>query len=59
VLEALQQRFPRNRLLWLEQGATALRAGHAADAARALETGFRKFSTDTRPRMPGEEALCG
>jgi tetratricopeptide (TPR) repeat protein len=57
VLDALQQRFPRNRLLWLEQGATALRAGRAEEAARALDAGFDKFSSDTRPRLTGEAAL--
>lgn len=34
VLGDLRQAYPRNRLLWLETGSTALRAGRAADADR-------------------------
>jgi hypothetical protein len=36
VLGELQRAFPRNRILWLEDGATALRAGRPADAERVL-----------------------
>jgi tetratricopeptide (TPR) repeat protein len=57
VLTQLQRAFPRNRILWLEASATALRAGRAADAERVLEEGFAKMKTDQRPRMFGEEAL--
>jgi tetratricopeptide (TPR) repeat protein len=57
VLRQLQRHFPRNRILWLEAGATALRAGRAADAERLLNEGFSKLNADTRPRMFGEEAL--
>lgn len=57
VLEELQRRYPRNRILWLEAGATALRAGRPADAERYLATGRRMTETDARPRMFGEEAL--
>src|SRR5437762_1471046 len=38
-LAELQRRYPRNRLLWLEAGATALRSGRAADAEMLLNTG--------------------
>jgi Flp pilus assembly protein TadD len=57
VVAELERRFPRNRLLWLEHGATALRAGRPEEAERALETGFAKFSADARPKLTGEEAL--
>ena len=57
VLAALQKRFPRNRLLWLEHGATALRAGRGDEAIRVLDEGFLKLSTDRRPRLAGEDAL--
>lgn len=57
ALAQLQREFPRNRILWLEAGATALRAGRAADAARLLEDGMAKLQADPRPRMFGEEAL--
>lgn len=57
VLDELQRLFPRNRLLWLEAGATALRAGRAAQAERQLAAGLARLSTDSRPRMAGEEML--
>lgn len=56
-LAELQRAFPRNRLLWLEAGATALRAGRAADAEQQLDAGLRMLGADRRPRMFGEEAL--
>jgi tetratricopeptide (TPR) repeat protein len=57
VLIELQREFPRNRILWLEAGATALRAGRARDAERLLEDGMSRLRADPRPRMFGEEAL--
>ena len=57
VLGQLQKEFPRNRILWLEAGATMLRAGRPADAERVLSEGFERMNADSRPRMFGEEAL--
>jgi tetratricopeptide (TPR) repeat protein len=57
VLALLRERYPRNRLVWFETGATALRAGRAADAERALNDGLTRFVDDRRPRMFGEDAL--
>lgn len=57
TLAQLRRAFPRNRILWLEAGATALRAGRAADAERLLEEGMARTASDARPRMFGEEAL--
>ena len=57
VLAELQRDYPRNRMLWLEAGATALRAGRAADAEQQLAAGRRMLASDKRPRMFGEEAL--
>ena len=57
ALAQLQRAFPRNRILWLEAGATALRAGRPADAGRMLEEGLARMAADARPRMFGEEAL--
>jgi tetratricopeptide (TPR) repeat protein len=57
VLERLRKLYPRNRLVVLEQGATSLRAGRAADADHILSEGLRSLATDTRQRIPGEEAL--
>jgi tetratricopeptide (TPR) repeat protein len=53
----LQERFPRNRLLWLEAGSTALRGDLAREAMRHFEAGFAKLAADARPRVRGEEAL--
>ncbi len=57
VLGELQRAFPRNRILWLEAGATALRAGQAAAAETFLSEGIQRLASDNRPRMFGEEAL--
>jgi tetratricopeptide (TPR) repeat protein len=56
-LAILRDRYPRNRLVWLEMGSTNLRAGRAADAERALNEGMTRFASDSRPRMFGEHAL--
>ncbi len=56
-LAILRDRFPRNRLVWLESGSTCLRAGRPADAERFIDEGFERFAADTRQRMFGEEAL--
>lgn len=56
VIRDLQQAYPRNRLLWLEAGSTALRAGHFEDARVAIAEGMDRLSRDSRPRAYGEEA---
>jgi tetratricopeptide (TPR) repeat protein len=56
VIARLQGMYPRNRLLWLERGSTALRAGRGADARAALEEGLAALARDSRPRAFGEEA---
>ncbi len=56
VIEQLQRQLPRNRLLWLEAGGTALRAGRPAEARLAIEHGLAMLAQDTRPRGFGEEA---
>jgi tetratricopeptide (TPR) repeat protein len=56
LIEELQQRYPRNRLLWLEEGNTLLRAGRADAARVAIEEGLDRLARDTRPRAPGEES---
>jgi hypothetical protein len=57
VLQDLRRLYPRNRLLLLEQGATALRGGRAQDAQDLLTDGLAMLARDTRPRFPGEEQL--
>jgi tetratricopeptide (TPR) repeat protein len=56
-LAALREAYPRNRLLWLENGSTLLRASRPADALRILNDGFARFADDRRPRMFGVLAL--
>lgn len=56
LIRQLQVRYPRNRLLWLEEGSTALRASKPADALRALDEGLARSAGDSRPRAFGEEA---
>jgi hypothetical protein len=54
-LAELRKAYPRNRLLWLEAGATLLRAGKPAEAEAMLTDGLRMLAADRRPRMLGEE----
>lgn len=56
LLRALQAVYPRNRLLWLEAGSTALRAGRPGDALAAIDEGLSKAAADRRPRAFGEAA---
>lgn len=57
VLETLRRRYPRNRLVLLEAGATATRASRPADAETLLTDGMAMLARDTRARIPGEDAL--
>ena len=56
VIARLQQHYPRNRLLWLEAGSTALRAGRPAESREALAHGLAMLEADARPRAFGELA---
>lgn len=55
VIRQLQARYPRNRLLRLEAGGTALRANRPAEARACIEEGLAQLANDRRPRAPGEE----
>jgi len=57
TLAALRDRYPRNRLAWLETGATLIRAERPADAERFLNDGLARLAGDRRERMFGEDAL--
>jgi tetratricopeptide (TPR) repeat protein len=57
VVRTLMARFPRNRLLLLEAGGTAIRARRFGDAERMLTEGIARLAGDPRPRAFGEEAL--
>jgi tetratricopeptide (TPR) repeat protein len=56
TVRQLQARFPRNRLLWLEEAGTALRANRPAEAMAALGHGRLLLGADARPRAYGEAA---
>jgi tetratricopeptide (TPR) repeat protein len=57
VLADLRRMYPRNRLVVLEMGATALRAGRYAQADALLSEGLTTLAGERRARMPGEEML--
>jgi tetratricopeptide (TPR) repeat protein len=57
VLDDLRRLYPRNRLVVLEAGATALRAGRFAQAEALLSEGLGMLSRETRSRFAGEETL--
>ncbi len=57
VLADLRRRYPRNRLVVLEEGATATRANRPAEAEALLTEGLAMLAHDPRARIPGEEAL--
>ncbi len=57
VLAELRRMYPRNRLVVLEAGSTALRAGLPAEAETSLTEGLGLLAKETRARIPGEEAL--
>jgi tetratricopeptide (TPR) repeat protein len=57
ALQELRRLYPRNRLLWLEAGSTALRGGRAELADQLLSDGLGRLAKEQRARIPGEEAL--
>ncbi len=57
VLSDLEVAYPGNDLLWLEAGATALRAGRFQEAKRMLDEGLSKRSDTSTVRAFGEDAL--
>ena len=57
TLDRLRRLYPRNRLVVLEAGATALRAGRHAQADALLTEGLAMLTKETRPRFAGEETL--
>jgi Flp pilus assembly protein TadD len=57
ILRQLREMYPRNRLVILEQGATALRGGRYTEAESLLTAGLNVLARETRTRIPGEEQL--
>jgi hypothetical protein len=53
----LRPMAPRNRLLFLEEGAAAIRAGNARTADDVITRGLAVFAKDPRPKVPGERSL--
>lgn len=53
----LQKRHPRNRLLWLNHGATSLAADEPLEADRVLTAGMAVSPPDAPPSVLGETAL--
>lgn len=56
-LTYLQRLHPRNRLLWLNHGATALAAGQPHEAEQVLSQGIAGHDWDAPPTVLGEIAL--
>jgi len=57
ALAVLREQYPRNRLLWLESGATDMRGGRPGRALAYLNVGVAMFERDPRPKAFGEAAL--
>ena len=57
VLDSLRRRYPRNRLVLLEAGATATRGDRPAEAEALLTEGMAMLARDVRVKIPGEDAL--
>jgi len=57
ALQELRRLHPRNRLLVLEAGSTALRGNRPQQADALLTEGLAMCAKDTRARVPGEDAL--
>jgi tetratricopeptide (TPR) repeat protein len=57
VLQELRKQLPRNRLVLLEIGSTALRAGRFASADTILTEGLAMLEASSGAKLPGEETL--
>lgn len=56
VIRGLERSYPANRLLFLEEACTLLRAKRPAEAERVLADAMGRLERDGRERMPGEDA---
>jgi len=57
LLREYSAEYPRNRILVLELGSAAIRAGRLVEADATLSRGLAAFDADPRPKIPGERAL--
>lgn len=57
IIKTLLAEYPQNRLLQLEAGSAAWRAGRAAEAESLLTAGIAWHDRDARPKIAGERAM--
>lgn len=57
LLSSMSTEFPENRILVLERGAAAIRAGRVREADEILSGGIERLDADVRRRLPGEHAV--
>jgi tetratricopeptide (TPR) repeat protein len=57
LLKLLAAQYPQNRLLQLEVGSSAWRAGKAAEAEAVLTAGLAMHDRDSRQKIGGERAM--
>jgi hypothetical protein len=57
LLTAMSAEFPDNRVLVMERGSAAIRAGRAREGEQILRAGLERLQSDTRRRLPGEESV--
>jgi len=57
ILEELRRQYPRNRVVLLEAGSTAIRGHQPAVAEKVLTDGLAMLERDDRRKMPGEPAI--
>ena len=57
LLDDLRRMYPRNRIVLLEAGATAIRSHQPALADKLLSEGLVMLEHDDRRKMPGEAAV--
>jgi tetratricopeptide (TPR) repeat protein len=57
LVHDLERTYPRNRLLWLEEGGVLLRAKRFAEAEATLTLAIEKMRADPRPHMAGEGTM--
>lgn len=57
TLQELRKLHPRNRLVLLETGSTALRAGRPDQAEAVLTEGLGMLAATSGPKIPAEETL--
>jgi tetratricopeptide (TPR) repeat protein len=57
ILDGLRRQYPRNRVVLLEAGSTAIRGHQPAVAEKVLTDGLTMLEHDDRRKMPGEPGI--